>query len=157
MPFSSSQLYSLLYNHSLLPPSTLFKIHDVSPPAHQSELGAPSVYCFIDFYRDNFLAVCLQLCLHREPPFSYIPFCSFSLPAGAILAPMLHAIQSTFSVLHRFQITMCLCLSKTEKPQQRNFVLFLKCVLDGAVYYLQKCFPEVRQPMLFGSKCNASR
>ena len=119
----------LFYNYSLLPPSTLFKIHDVSPPAHQSELGAPSVYCFIDFYCNNFLVVCLQLCLHRELPFSYIPFCSFSLPAGAILAPMLHAIQSTFSVLHRFQITMCLCLSKIEKPQQKKFCfIFEVCV-----------------------------
>lgn len=29
--------------------------------------------------------------------------------------------------------------------------------LDGAVCYLQKHFPEVWEPMLFGSKCNARR
>lgn len=45
--------------------------------------------------------------------------------AGAILAPL---PQSTSSVLHRFQMTMCLCLAKRGNPQQKKFCFIFEVV-----------------------------
>lgn len=81
MPFSSSQLYYSTSQASSLPPGVKDPWCLLSSPTVRT--FAPSIFCFIDFYSNNFLVACLRLCLRRAslPLYSlFLQFASWSNP-----------------------------------------------------------------------------